>query len=44
LASLPETIRGYGPLKNESAKVADLRRKELLSVLVSGKSERQHAA
>ena len=44
LASLPETIRGYGPLKKQAATAADLRREELLSVLRGGSPERQHAA
>jgi len=44
LASLPETIRGYGPLKKQAATAADLRRKELLSVLRGDSKERQHAA
>ncbi|MHA1164413.1 MAG: indolepyruvate ferredoxin oxidoreductase family protein [Alphaproteobacteria bacterium] len=44
LASLPETIRGYGPLKKQAADAADLRRKELLSALRGGTPERRHAA
>jgi indolepyruvate ferredoxin oxidoreductase len=44
LMALPQTIRGYGPVKRQAAEAADLRREELLTALRAGTPERQHAA
>ncbi len=44
LASLPEAIRGYGPVKAASAEAADTRRAELLGAFDAPVDTRQYAA
>jgi len=44
LAALPETIRGFGPIKETAAKAADARREELLAVFALPDRGHQHAA
>ena len=44
LATLPEGIRGYGPVKEAAAKTADARRTELLEAFEAPVDTRQHAA
>jgi indolepyruvate ferredoxin oxidoreductase len=43
LAALPQTIRGFGPVKQAAADVADARREELLAIIKSP-VPRKHAA
>lgn len=44
LASLPDTIRGFGPVKAEAIAAADMRRGELLEALRAPAPERARAA
>ena len=44
LAALPETIRGFGPVKQSAADAADARREELLDALSSPPSRQKRAA
>ena len=44
LAALPETIRGFGLIKEAAAKTADARREELLAVFAMPDRGHQHAA
>ncbi len=44
LASLPEQIRGYGPIKSASVEKAKLREKQLFDALRGAPAERQQAA
>jgi indolepyruvate ferredoxin oxidoreductase len=44
LATLPQDIRGYGPVKLAAAEVADARREELLAALITPAPKRRHAA
>ncbi len=44
LATLPQTIRGYGPVKQAAADVADARRDDLLAAFAAPVSKQRHAA
>ncbi len=44
LATLPESIRGFGPVKKASAETADTRRDELLTALSAREAEDIRAA
>lgn len=44
LATLPQAIRGYGPVKQEAAEAADARREELLAALSSPAPRKKRAA
>ncbi len=44
LATLPQTIRGYGPVKQAAADAADARRAELLDAFAAPVPKRRHAA
>jgi indolepyruvate ferredoxin oxidoreductase len=44
LATLPQDIRGYGPVKQAAAEVADARREELLAALSSPAPRKKRAA
>ena len=44
LAALPETVRGFGPVKAEAMNNASIRRRELLAVLRKPLRARKQAA